>query len=181
MSESDRSEYDYEQPVVAKGNTIFFFCEVSNETVRQLCILLKQVSMTNETIKLCIRSDGGDLYAGFAGLDYIRTLGTLGVTIETIAFGLCASSATFLLLGGSKRMMGKNAYLMIHQISDSMGGYYNALKDEMKTNKKLMKHCKELYKEHTTLPEELLETLFTKDSILSSNKCLRYGIVDSVI
>jgi ATP-dependent protease ClpP protease subunit len=105
----------------------------------------------------------------------------MGVHIETIALGLCASAATFLLLGGSKKMMGKNAYLMIHQISDSMGGYYNALKDEMRTNKKLMKHCKELYTEYTTLPEELLETLFSKDTIMSSKKCLKYGIVDSVI
>ena len=175
------SEVEEEQEVYAEGNTIFFFCDVDDDTIKKLCRLLKRVSLTHDNIKLCINSTGGGLYAGMAGLDYIRSLVKQGVKIETIAYGFCASAATFLLLGGSKRLMGKNAYAMIHQMLDSIGGTYCELKSEMRNNKKIMKHFRTLYLENTKIPEEYLEKLLTKDIVLSSNKCLKYGVVHELI
>ena len=176
---SDTDERDNE--VYAEGNTIFFFCDVDDDTIKKMCRLLKRVSLTHDNIKLCINSSGGSLYAGMAGLDYIRSLVLQGVKIETIAYGFCASAATFLLLGGSKRFMGKNAYVMIHQMLDSIGGTYCELKSEMRNNKKIMKHFRTLYRENTEIPEEYLEKLLTKDIVLSANKCLRYGVVHELI
>ena len=178
MTEEDCPE-DLE--VYAEGNTVFFFCDVSNETVRSLCRILKKVSMSNDVIKLCIRSDGGDVYAGFAAMDYIRTLTSKGITIETIAYGFCASAATFLLLAGSKRIMGENSYVLIHQMSTEIWGTYGDLRNEMRENKKLMKHFRRVYSSKTEIPEELLDKLMTRDVLLSANKCLRYHIVDELI
>ena len=177
MSEVEEQEQD----VYAEGNTIFFFCDVDDDTIKKLCRLLKRVSLTHDNIKLCINSAGGSLYAGMAGLDYIRSLVLQGVKIETIAYGFCASAATFLLLGGSKRFMGKNAYVMIHQMLDSIGGTYCELKSEMRNNKKIMKHFRTLYLENTGVPEEYLEKLLTKDIVLSAEKCLKYKIVHELI
>ena len=174
-------EEDEEVTVFAEGNTIFFFCDVSDETVRTLCRILKKVSMTNDTIKLCIRSDGGSVYAGLAGMDYIRTLVARGITIETIAYGFCASAATFLLIAGSKRLMGRNAFVLIHQLSNELWGKYNDLKDEMKSTKRLMTHLKRMYIENTSIPEEILERLMTRDVMLSAQRCIRYEIVHELI
>jgi len=178
MSEIEEEE---EQDVYAEGNTIFFFCDVDNDTIKKMCRLLKRVSLTHDNIKLCINSAGGGLYAGMAGLDYIRSLVLQGIKIETIAYGFCASAATFLLLGGSKRLMGKNSYVMIHQMSDSIGGTYCELQSEMRNNKKYMKHFRTLYLESTCIEEEYLEKLLTKDIVLSANKCLKYGVVHELI
>lgn len=167
--------------VYSEGNTIFFFCDVDENTINKMCILLKKVSKTHDNIKLCINSNGGGLHSGFAGLDYIRSLVLQGISIETIVYGFCASAATFLLLGGSKRLMGKNAYVLIHQMSDEIGGTYNELQSLMKNNKKFMKHFKKLYLENTQIPEEYLEKLLTKDIILSASKCIKYGIVQELI
>ena len=95
-------------------------------------------------------------------MDYIRDLVLQGINIETIAYGMCASAATFLLMGGSKRSMGKNAYILIHQMSDTIGGTFGELQSSMKNNKKHMKHFRRLYLENTDLPDEYLEKLLTK-------------------
>lgn len=174
-------ECDDECQVYAEGNTVFFFCDVSEHSIKRLCILLKRVSKMHESIKLCINSTGGCMYSGFAGMDYIRTLVENGIEIETIAYGLCASAATFLLLGGSKRSMGKNAYILIHQLSDSIGGTFGELQCSMKNNKKYMKHFRRMYNEYTEIPEEYLEKLLTKDIVLSANKCIKYKIVENLI
>ena len=175
------SEEEIDEEVYAEGNTVFFFCDVSEYTVRTMCRLLKKVSLTHDNIKLCINSSGGEMYAGFAGMDYIRFLTTQGTKIETIALGFCASAATFLLMGGSKRSMGKNSYVMIHQMSDSIGGTYCELKSEMRNNKKFMKHFRRMYLESTEISEEYLEKLLTKDIVMSASKSLRLGVVHELI
>lgn len=178
---STSEECEEEQQVYAEGNTVFFFCDVDEYSIKRMCILLKRVSKTHDNIKLCINSGGGGLYSGFAGMDYIRSLVLQGINIETIAYGICASAATFLLMGGSKRSMGKNAYILIHQMSDTIGGTFGELQSSMKNNKKHMKHFRRLYLENTDLPDEYLEKLLTKDIVLSSAKCLKYGIVNELI
>jgi ATP-dependent Clp endopeptidase proteolytic subunit ClpP len=170
-----------EEEVYAEGNTVFFFCDVSESSIRTMCRLLKKVSISHDNIKLCINSHGGDLYAGFAGMDYIRYIISQNIRIETFVFGFCASAATFLLMGGTKRTMGKNSYAMIHQMSDTIGGTYCELQAEMRNNKKFMKHFRKLYLENTTIPEEYLEKLLSRDIVLSANKCLQYGIVNELV
>jgi ATP-dependent protease ClpP protease subunit len=157
-----------------EGNTIFFFCDVTTENVRDLCTSLKKASMTNDHLKICIQSNGGDVYAGFAALDYMKTL---RVPIETVVCGICASAATFILLGGTTRSMGTNSFLLIHQITTELWGTHEELKDGMKTTDQLMKHIKKLYLRETSIPEEKLDKLFQRDIYLSARKCLKYNIV----
>jgi ATP-dependent protease ClpP protease subunit len=168
------SDDEKESEVRTEGNTIFFFCDVTTENVRDLCTSIKKASMLHDNLKICIQSNGGDVYAGFAALDYMKTV---RVPIETVVCGMCASAATFILLGGTTRSMGTNSYLLIHQITAELWGTHEELKDEMKTTDKLMKHIKKLYLRETTIPEGKLNKLFLRDIYLSVNKCLKYNIV----
>lgn len=168
--------------VKSEGDTIFFFCDVDDDSIRELCSMLKRLSRVHDTIKIAIRSSGGDLYAGFAGMDYIRSLVKKGINIETIAYGFCASAATFLLLTGTKRLMGENSFVLIHQLTvESGGGCYSELMADMKTNKKLMRHFRKVYTKYTNIPEDILDKLLSKDVILSAEKCLSYSIIDEII
>jgi hypothetical protein len=168
--------------VTRKGDTIFFFCDVDDDSVRELCCLVKKLSKTYETIKIAIRSGGGDIYAGFAGMDYIRTFVKRGVNVETIAYGFCASAATFILLSGSRRLMGENSFILIHQLSvEGSGGCYSELMADMKINKRLMKHFRKVYTKYANIPDVVLDRLLSKDIILSSEKCIKYSIVDEII
>jgi ATP-dependent Clp endopeptidase proteolytic subunit ClpP len=178
MSEIGESE---DETVYAEGNTVFFFCDVDEVSIKKLCILLKRTSKSYDNIKLCINSNGGGIYSGFAGMDYIRSLVLQGIKVETVAFGMCASAATFLLLGGSKRTMGKNSYVLIHQMSDAIDGTFGELQCSMRNNKKYMKHLRQMYLENTEIPEDYLEKLLTRDIVLSASKCLRYKVIEEII
>jgi hypothetical protein len=48
-------EPEEEQYVYAEGNTVFFFCDVDEITIKRMCILLKKVSKTHDNIKLNIK------------------------------------------------------------------------------------------------------------------------------
>ena len=162
-------------------NNIYFTGEVNNVSMQELFICLEKVANKHDQIILCINSEGGYVHDGFAGMDYIQTIIKRGKVVDTIVYGFCASAATILLLAGSKKKMGPNAQILIHQLSVDIGGTYDALKNEMKTNKKVMKSLRKVYTENTDIPPDILESLLLKDVTLSAKKCLDYGIVDEIL
>jgi len=188
------------EDVYSKDDTIFFFCDVTTQSVRDLCRELHRLSRKHETIKVHIRSDGGCMYAGFAAMDFIRGLIASGTIVETVVCGYCASAAVDIFLSGSRRLMGRNSYVLIHQLSVDIGGTYSTLKVEMKNNKKFMKHTRRICRRcevfvfnenksvlkapprrYTNIPSDVLEKLLKEDIILSARKCRRYGIADELV
>ena len=122
------------------------------------------------------------MHGGYTAMDYIRSLVASGTKVETVVLGYCASAAVDILLAGSRRMMGKNAYVLIHQLSVEIGGTYSTLKAEMKNNKKFMKHSRKVCQEYTRIPPDVLNKLLNEeDRNLSARECLRYGVVDELI
>mgnify|MGYP003625309210 CR=1 FL=1 len=83
-------------------------------------------------------------------------------------------------VGGSERLMGKNAYVLIHQISTELWGNFQELKHELKSTDKFMKNLKKMYLEKTKIPEKKLNKLMKKDIYLSPKDCLKYGIVHAL-
>ena len=103
------------------------------------------------------------------------------VKVTTIAQGSCCSSATFMLLGGSERLMGMNAHILIHQISTGeFWGNYEEMKDEVKSCGKFMKAIKDIYMKKTKIPEKKFKKMMKKDVYLPSSKCLKYKIVHGI-
>lgn len=172
-----------ETTVKVEGNDVFFYCDVNDETVTELHVALKKLEKDLFTrvwdldivpkIRIHIRSDGGDLYAGLSSLDFIKNMKAY---IVTIVEGCCASAATFLFLGGKTRIVCRNAYILIHQLSSDVWGTYEDIKDEMHQCKTLMKHMKRIYLRETKIPERKLLKLMKRDVYLSYKKCIRYGI-----
>ncbi len=107
----------------------------------------------------------------------MNTLTNSRVKVITIAEGTCCSAATFILLGGSDRRMGRHAFILIHQLSSGFFGKYQEMKDEMKSCKKIMRTIKDLYRSETSNPKEKLDEFMRKDVYLNYDECLSYGIV----
>ena len=110
-----------------------------------------------------------------------RGLQSEGITIETEVCGYCASAAVDILLVGSRRFMGRHAYVLIHQLSQDIGGTFKTLQAEMRDAKRLMKQDRKIYREYANIPQGILDKLLTEDINLSARKCLKYGIVDELI
>jgi len=185
-SEVDDSEWD---DIKVIGNEVFFFTDVSDDSVVYLFKVLRilEQSLLNKMhelpgykpeIKLYIKSDGGDMFAGFSAHDQLQQM---NVKVTTIADGCCASAATFMLLGGHKRVIKKRAYVLIHQLSSETWGKFIDMKNEVKNCEKFMEMAKDMYEEHCNIPEKKFKTFMTKDVYIDANDCLKWGVVDEIL
>jgi ATP-dependent protease ClpP protease subunit len=135
---------------------------------------LKSEESQTQTVYLHILSDGGDVFCGFALYDMIRTS---EMNIVGVIDGRIASAATLMLMGCNIRVMGKSAFVLIHQISSAFWGTVTQFTDEHRNLSAFMKRILKIYKKHTTIPELVLDELMTKDVWLSASKCKKYSIV----
>src|SRR6056300_1512999 len=169
MSTKDE-EPESEECVKVIGNEILFYADVDRENALDFVEKFKKLEIEllkkkaelfgyEPLIRVHIMYEGGDI---FAGMNMMNVLETSRVKIHTIAQGSCCSAATFMLLGGSERRMGRNAYVLIHQISTEMWGNFQELKHELKSTDKFMR------------------MLMKKDIYLSPKDCLKYGIVHAL-
>ena len=190
MSTKDEEDKEHEENDSIKviGNEILYYGDIDRENALEFVEKFKKLEIDlmkraaelvgyEPMIRVHIMSEGGDV---FAGLNMMNVLERSRVKVVTIAQGSCCSAATFVLLGGTERRMGKNAYCLIHQISTEMWGNFNELKNEMKSNDKLMKMLKDMYLSKTKIPETKFKTLMKKDIYLPPAKCLKYGIVSAI-
>jgi len=178
--------------VKVQGSDVYFHCEVCEESVLELNMKLKKLELEllhkhldlglqdiRPEIRIWIRSDGGDLHSGLSAMDTISRIKTCKV--RTIADGVCASAATFLLLGGRTRHMTENSYILIHQLNmDGTWGKFEDFKDQMHNLEQFMDKFRDIYTRETKIPEDRLKKILKRDVYMDTKKCLKWGIVDSV-
>lgn len=173
---------------------IYFYTEVTAESALKLNKILQTVSLqmapsafssmhevnSPAPIWLHINSMGGDVFASFAIADTIARISKV-VPIITIVEGAAASGATIISVAGSKRLMRKNAYMLVHELSDVCWGKFSALQDMMGNNKGIMKAIKKHYKRYTKIPEDKMDKILARDIWWSAKKCKKYGLIDEII
>jgi len=179
--------------VKVQGSDIYFHCDVSEDSVLELNLKVKKLAQelrhrhldlglehAKPEIRVFIKSEGGDLHSGLSAMDCLASL-SRSVKVRTIADGVCASAATFILLGGRTRYMTPNSYVLIHQLSmDGQWGKFEDFKDQMGNLEKFMKRFRKIYLKETQVPENKLEKLLRRDLYMDSKRCLKWGVVDEI-
>jgi len=82
---------------------------------------------------------------------------------------------------GHHRTMHRHSFMLIHQISSTMWGKFEEMKDDMKNSELLMKTIIQLYEEHTRIPRSELSKILKHDLWWDAETCLDYGLVDEII
>ena len=170
-------------------NRIYFYSEVNraknlalNKSIITIGNTLYNRGESLQTdpgrIYLHINSFGGSVFAGFSSVDYIRTS---KVPITTIIDGCAASAATMMSIVGHHRAMHRHSFMLIHQISSTMWGKFEEMKDDMENSELLMKTIIQLYEEHTRIPRSELSKILKHDLWWDAETCLDYGLVDEII
>lgn len=185
---SDDDEDTAQYSVHRLRDSIFFYDDVSTESIGRLFRELEntrreQSAVSDATPRATVRilSGGGDAYAGLAALDYLDGLRDR-MHVTTVADGLCASAATFLLLGGAERICGRHAHVLVHQIRMTGLGWikYEEARDEMAGAEKLMDRVRTLYEERCVIPAVRMQELMTREVVLDANEVLEYKIATKV-
>lgn len=172
-------------------NSIHFYADVCvascaevNRMLRELDVRMQHAKLSmndsefDPKIHLRINSYGGDIFAGLSTVDTIRSLKS---KVYTYVEGAAASAATLISLAGAKRFIGKNSFMLIHQLSAMCAGTFERLEDEHENNKRIMASIKSLYKQYTKIPMKELDAMLKHDIWFDSATCLKYGLVDEVI
>jgi ATP-dependent protease ClpP protease subunit len=170
-------------------NKIYFYDDITNESVLDLNKTLLEVDTKLQNTKnilgesfdpiihLHIKTDGGEIFSAISTLDLIPNLRS---QVYTYIDGCVASAGTLISVVGAKRFMGRNAYLLIHQLSGEMYGKFSEMEDQMENSTSLMKFIKGIYKKYTKIPMKQLDELLKRDLWLDSSQCLEYGIIDEI-
>jgi ATP-dependent protease ClpP protease subunit len=181
------------ETVYRTNNHIYFRTDITISSISKLIKLINEANnefalleasiqhaqLIPKPLYLHITSFGGILFAGFMGMDVIESS---RVPIYTIVEGIAASAATILSLAGKKRLMSKNAYYLIHQLSSTAMGNFRQLADDQTNNEELMKRLKKLYTEKTNgvLKGKKLDDVLGHDLYWGYDLCKRFGLIDGV-
>lgn len=191
MSQAEGGNGEGKEPkaVDTVDNRIYFYSSVGREEILKLNKGIRKMDgelwreaqiqeREPASIFLHINSYGGGVFHGFAGMDAIRNT---KVPVVIIIDGCCASAGTFLSVVGKRRLINRNAYMLIHQLSTFFWGKFSDLQDEQETCKRLMKTIKDIYLEYTKIPEKKLDEILKHDLWFNAKTCLKYGMVDEII
>jgi len=193
-SEEEEDRVLSHSEVSISGDHIWFYSDITPASAIKLNAALQEVSMrlaptafssmhevgTPAPIWLHINSFGGDVFSAFAMADTIERISQI-VPVITIVEGCAASGATFMSLAGAKRLIRRNAYMLVHELRDTSWGKYSEIKDSFTSNTTIMKTIKDWYAEKTKLPAAKLDEMLSHDIWWNAKTCLKYGLVDQII
>lgn len=132
-------------------------------------------------IEIVFNSPGGSVIEGMALYDHIQTIRRAGHKVTTVAMGMAASMAGILLQAGDVRVIGAESYVLIHEISTGAVGKIGEIEDTVEFVKMIQKRVIEIFADRSNKTAKYFEKHWRrKDWWLSSDECLKLGIVDEV-
>lgn len=165
-----------------KDRIIFLADEVNDVTASLVVaqILFLESEDPTKDINLYINSPGGSVVSGMAIYD---TMQYVKCDVSTICMGMAASMGAFLLAGGTKgkRFALPNAEIMIHQPSGGAQGQATEIKIAAEHILKTKKKMNEMLAANTGQPIEVIERDTERDTYMTAQEALEYGLIDQVI
>ncbi len=139
-------------------------------------------------IEIWFNSPGGSVIDGMALFDYIQQVRALGHYVTTGAMGYAASMAGILLQAGDKRVMGRESYVLIHEIAAGTAGKIGDIEDTVEFLKKIENRVLAIFAERSKASgcekpltkAQIALRWRRKDWWLTSEECLKHGFVDEV-
>ncbi len=152
--------------------------ESANDIVKQLLVL--EAEDSEKDICLYINSPGGSVYDGLAIYD---TMGHVKPDVQTVCMGLAASMGSFLLAAGApgKRLALPNARIMIHQVLGGVQGSASDIEIQANETLYLKDRLNHLLAEATSQPLGQIEQDTDRDSFMSPEEAVKYGLIDQVL
>lgn len=123
-----------------------------------------------------INSPGGDVFAGLAMYNMLRTWAAQeGRAVTTRVTGVAASIASVIALAGDRREMPKNAFAMVHSVSSFAWGTADELREAAETTDKIQASLRNIYQDRMGIDEAKATEIMAKDTWLTAEECRDMG------
>ncbi len=170
---------DYE---FALHRTISIHDVIDDDLAGEVNATLRWLARENqeEDIILYIQSPGGSVSAGLSIYDTIQAL---KCDVVTVACGMTASMAAFLLAAGGtkgKRWCQPNAEVLIHQPLGGTNGQASDIRIYARNIQVTRARLNRILAGVTGHSEKKIERDTERDNIMSAEEALKYGLVDRI-
>ncbi len=142
-------------------------------------LLFLESENPKKEIAMYINSPGGHVHSGLAIYD---TMQYIRCPVSTACIGMAASMGSLLLAAGEKgqRFATPNSRIMVHQPSGGFRGVASDIERHAEDMLTVKKRLNEIYVKHTGQSYETIEKTLDRDSFMSADAALEFGIVDQV-
>lgn len=156
--------------------------DVEDDSVRECVQTLTSWARQDSScrIEIHLNTTGGSIFAGFTLIDFIRDLRARGHKIDITVFGHAASMGAVILQAADHRVIGQNAFLLIHEGSMFTGGDAGQIEDEVKLFRKLQARMLAILTERSTKGNKIKTGWRRTDWWLTAEEALELELVDEV-
>ena len=161
---------------------IIFVTGGIDDTVASLItaqLLFLESENPKKNVAMYINSPGGYVSSGLAIYD---TMQYIRCPISTVCIGQAASMGSLLLAAGEKghRIALPNARVMLHQPSGGYQGVATDIERHAEEIIDLKRRLNNIYVKHTGQDFETIEKKLDRDTFLTAEEAVEFGIVDRV-
>ncbi len=183
VEQTARGERSYDIFSRLLNDRIVFLGEEVNDTTASLVVaqfLFLEAQDPDKDIQFYINSPGGSITAGMAIYD---TMQYIKCDVSTIAIGMAASMAAFLLSSGAKgkRLALPNTEIMIHQPSAGTQGQVTDMAIHLRRIERIKDRMNEIMARNTGKSVDVIREACERDNFMSAQDALEFGIIDKVI
>jgi ATP-dependent Clp protease, protease subunit len=143
-------------------------------------LLFLEAENPKKEVSMYINSPGGIVTSGLAVYD---TMQFIRPPVSTLCTGQAASMGSLLLAAGAKdmRFALPNARIMLHQPSGGFEGQATDIVLHAKEILNLKKRLNAIYAKHTGCPVEKIENALERDTFLTAEGAIEFGLIDQVL
>lgn len=143
-------------------------------------LLFLESENPEKDISLYINSPGGVVTSGLAIYD---TMQYISCDVSTICVGQAMSMGSLLLTAGAKgkRYALPHARIMTHQPSGGAQGQASDIEIHAREILKIRQRLNDIYVKHTGRSLNEIESKMERDSFMSAEEALEFGLVDAVM
>lgn len=183
VEQSGRGERSYDIfSRLLKERIIFLTGQVYDEMSALICaqLLFLEAENPEKEVTIYINSPGGVVTAGMSIYDTMRYI---RCPVTTICLGQACSMGSLLLTAGTKGMRYAlaNARVMLHQPSGGAQGQATDIEIQAREILKTRARLNQMYVEATGQPLNVIENTMERDSFMSAEEALAFGLIDHVI
>jgi ATP-dependent Clp endopeptidase proteolytic subunit ClpP len=161
-----------------------FYAAVEADSVKECMAELGMWSRRDPGAPLTIvfNSPGGSVLDGLALFDYLRQLRAAGHVVTTVALGRAASMGAVLLQAGDRRVIGANAFLLVHEVSNLSSGKVSEMADGVEFTRRLQRRLVKILADRSTLTELQIQRRWDrKEWWLEAEEAVGLGFADEVL
>lgn len=165
-----------------KERVVFLVGGVNDQSANLIIaqMLFLESENPDKDIHFYINSPGGSVSAGLGIFD---TMNFIKPNVSTICIGMAASMGAFLLSAGTKgkRFALPNSRVMIHQPSGGAQGMASDIEIRAREILLLRAKLNQILSDNTGQPIDRIEKDTDRDTFLSAEQSLDYGIIDKIL